>query len=239
MNLPISYLHQHWQNQILDQLGIVRWVDFHTAVIELDINELEKSLVFSPPIIHDIDIKITSVLETQDNIDEPIYLDKLNNTPAAETLTVPDTEVAFTENLENTAVVIDKFHLQILVFQDWIILADLAVLREDGQQQLLWQNLSCYLHLTPDDFIFPIVTQNNGYYLNHKNQQMCTDLLALALFDGKICALNQDKIHQIGCVTPLPEVFNNKAIYPLPYLQSMLNDFEQKRLFWHTLKGIH
>lgn len=240
MNLPSSYLHQYWQNQILDQLGVVRWVDFHAEVIELDITELEKSLNFQPVIINQIDADKSddvnfAIITPQDTeYDEPFYLDKSTN--SLENFS----EIDGSEQVQNAniGVAIDKFHLQMVVFENWIIVADVAVLQENHTQLSLWQNLLNQLHLTPQDFVFPMVMQNATYDLNHKNQKMCTDILALASFEGKICALTQDKSRQVGTLTTLPDVLKEKQIHAFPSLEIMLNNFQQKRIFWHQLKGV-
>lgn len=254
MNISPTHRYQYWQNQILDQLGIVRWVDFHTPIIELDINELEKSLDLAvSPIIHEHEIAddttsdyeaelqtaISEITPDDSYFDELIYLDTLekNATTVVDFLdNTTDNQAVETANI---GIVIDKFHLQMAVFENWIIVADLAVLQHHAEQQSLWQNLLNHLHLTPHDFVFPIVTQNLSYNLNQSDQQMCTDILASAFFDGKICALSQEQPRQIGMVTALPTVLQNKQIHHFPSLASMLNDFQQKRAFWHQLKGVH
>lgn len=238
MNISTHQLYQYWQNQILNQLGLVRWAGFDTEVIDLNMAEIEQSLDFTPTIIFDKpnqpdDNHVGNNTEAISAFDVPIYLDKLNgDLDNKDTL---NQEATKNSNLINY---IDKIHLQMAVFEKWIIITDLAILQDDIAQKLLWQNLLKYLHLTPYDFTFPIVQENILYGLNHSAPQMCTDTLALAFFKGKICALTQDKNRQIGALTTLPEALNQKTIHLFPTLEMMLSDFQQKRVFWHQLKDI-
>lgn len=241
MKIQTDYIHQYWQNQILTQFGITRWACFDTSIIELNIENLAESLDFSPAILPNLaeqqSADTLQIIAENVTIDEPIYLDKLDNI-----VTVDESNTVVLTNddeIVNKGVVIDKFHLQMAVIQDWIIVADMKVLLNDTKQQSLWQNLLNHLHLTPDDLIFPIVWQAEQYALSYNNQQMCTNFIALAMFKGKVCALNQTKNHKIGCVTPLPDVLEDKQIHTFPTLENMLNDFQQKRAFWQQLKGMN
>lgn len=226
--------YQIWQNQPLAELGVTRWASQDSPVIELTLEQLADSL---EPFFEPIDWQKTNDEPHNEAffyLDEPHHDSYQINELADDEIDEPDV---------NTAKIIDKFSLQALIFRDWIILADTDVLIKNDKQLQLWQNIAKNLHLTPQDFTFPLLShQSDGFVSMMTQEQMCTDVLALAMFEGFVCRFNQNNVNQknnaprkIGCVTPLPNVFNTLEIKSLVSLNTMLKNSKQKGIFWQSL----
>ncbi|WP_394261893.1 hypothetical protein [Moraxella boevrei] len=236
----MKYSYQYWQNQLLAEMGIDRWALQTAEVIEIGLDELAESLMpfFQNNELQNKPFQKQTHQNNEIQANLPNTIKNIANENRFERFEPLDNEQRSGQTVENnpsavivTANVVSSFALQMAVFEEWVLMVDMAVISRHEPQHKLWQSLITTLGLTPKDFYFPLISQDF-------DNEMCTDVIALATFAGTVNAIypNPEQKPKLLSLTALPSLFANTSFDANYHLATMLNDFQQKRKFWQTIQ---
>ena len=206
-----------WQNQILAQMGITRWVDQHCPVKTFD--ELTDLAVFfdsqtfdnpssalsatenyytETATQADIDI-VTNVAVTQVPVVDDTLLQMQVQTQSFDTATglLPSTlsvtapvESALQDDSQQVDEVLTvSFNLQAIVLGDWTLVVDSGCLQQDERQQQLWQQITSSLGVQSHFFKFPLLADSDQLPTTTA-QLMSSYSMAVAGFSGFLYSIN-------------------------------------------------
>lgn len=254
-------LYQAWQQQLLGEMGIDRWVA-QTAPCVTVPNSLFDPLA-NPPV----------PVSTEFLADKKVRLkgETLTSSPSVPMVASDDglelvkdssndgtTEfdnyyIDTATDVENTidlpiapapTLLSKRVHLQALFANNCLLLADTQVLESHPQQYALWQQLAQYFRQPIHYHAFPLLdTVDNLPLLSQ--QHMANVSVAIATFEGFVHAVSLGQHHCLASLTPLPPYFDHLdqlagveqlSVYRLPTLSQLLNDPKQKRQLWQWLK---
>lgn len=119
---------------------------------------------------------------------------------------------------------VEPFEIMGVRYKDWVILADVVHLRE-SQSVSLWENILLGLSVKAQNQKFPIcegITDKES---------------ANASVAGFVFRLAQSECDKIIAVTPLPTCLEIDSISYGPYLSQMIEDPDEKRLFWQQINS--
>lgn len=245
--------YQLWQTQLLDEMGIGRWALQTSPVIQVNEaawQQLLDNTVVQNPVSTEVDYSsqpsqdtfALANMPTQANITAKVesyhYHSKASgqNSPT-EQLTSQPQDVQSPPQL--THIIAQRFAIQAIVFNDWVLLVDEAAL-SDARQLTLWQQLQSQLKVTAANFRFPLLDERQNFptssFAVMHNQQM-----AMAGFLGflhKITQSHQLIHYRVGSLSQLPSSLDSQSIERLPYLQEMLENYQLKRQLWQTLMQV-
>lgn len=251
----IEQQYDAWQNQLLAEMGITRWVSQTCPVKTFDdLDNLE--LLFNPQTLDDalntplvlasVQADLTSQTTHQPPSSEQATTSHqavhtnaavasapalLIDTPALDTAKAPQQD---DDKVINTGAAV-SFDLQAIVVGEWILVVDSHHLQQDERQQQLWQQISRGLRAPLHFFRFPLLDDNHQLP-TATAQLMRSYALAAAGFSGFLFSLNQ--YHpKVGALTQLPDCLEEQPIQRLPYIDEMLDDYRLKRQLWQLLSS--
>lgn len=248
-------VYQVWQNQLLNTLGITRWVHQQSSVENVDVVQLLSA--FEKPINLEYSSEVvsqtTSVTVVQpamiDDIDENsdnYFVDNYQQLPNYYVFSDDiDQHLSVNNSItEKITQVVVPFQLQAMIVKNWILLADSKQLSENIAEAQLWQTICQNLNGTLQLFNFPLILSQETI-ADKYIEQMSSFMLAVASFRGFVCRMKQQMKSQplqvidcqMGAVTPLVGCLATQNIQRLPYLSEMLQDRQQKRQFWTRIHG--
>lgn len=246
----IDYAQQVWQQQLLSELGVTRWVPQSAMVVAVDNIRVDAPVALE-------DNHLSLVTTAQPPIDEqhveppaptaiqPASLEQFNSEVMDNAVTLnalnaywsdvePRDEVAI--HPASPLVMVKRFRIQAMVAGDWLLLVDEAALQQDSRQQTLWQNIATALQATVHYYMFPLLDTVDKLPISAQHM-MSNVNMAMAAFEGFVFAVTQGKGRAMGNVTCLPSYFDTIEITPLPTLAQMLQDPQSKRKFWQMIQS--
>ncbi|MFW2178067.1 MULTISPECIES: hypothetical protein [unclassified Moraxella] len=253
-------LEQYQRNQLLAEIGITRWVNQDSPVIDVphewqttaDVSfdtvqpiitepqaDLELQADFKPPVYNDNDIVAPLVmLEPMASLaDQPSSF--IN--PAFTASSTNNFHVAITPVDERNIPIVSRFSIDIGMMNDCLLLVNQQVLQQDTRQAHLWQQIQMALKLTTQSFNFPLLQQTNEQF-NHRATMRghLSATVAKASFLGGVYGLTQGRVTKLAYLTPLPDLFHqpiSAQFIPqtIPSLAEMLVNPQKKREFWAIL----
>lgn len=226
-------LYQLWQNQLLAEMGIERWTSQSAPVIAISESDWQQFSHHQP-----VDIALTTS-PVIDNDALPSRIDNLAQ-PVEFEQDIIDSQQ--TPNNPNHLIVdihhevVTGFVIQVMVFNQWVLLADEQYLQADSRQAKLWDNLQRHLK-TPIHYCrFPLCDEklpHASFAAMHNSQ------IALASFAGFLHRLTYQLSgvleYQLASLTPLPACLDSQPVERLPYLSEMVADYRFKRQLWQML----
>lgn len=228
---------QAWRSQLLGVMGVGRWVGQRVPVMLTtwqDTSAIDQHPPSNEP-LNDTATSTQTAVNLANVSPNPLLILPTNreiSTPAsANEAPIPQT----VDNL--SLVLVKRFSLQAVVWQDWVLLVDGAILQQDPQQAMLWQQLTMSLGLAMAQFDFPLV-DNEAQLPSLTLQLMSSQQMALAGFAGFLHQLTQGKPRaqlKLAQLTPIADCLDVLKLQRLPYLSEMLLDFRKKRQLWQTL----
>lgn len=232
-------IYQIWQNQLLDALGVTRWVSQHSPAIDvsaIDITTLIDNQTFTTP-VESVETIATPVVDEVVIVDNPpeipnyYFFDDDNDEQLS----------TYSQTTIRQSIIVAPFQLQALIINHWILLADSKILSANLEQSQLWQTIAHNLNGYMQTFDFPLI-RHQEILADKYIQQMSDCLLAVASFQGFICKLQQPAWHtggyQMGAVTALPDCLAHQNIQSLPTLAEILVDNNQKRQLWTRIREV-
>lgn len=231
---------QAWRSQLLGVMGVGRWVGQRVPVMLTtwqDTPAIDQHLPVNEPLN-----------DTTTSTQTAVNLANVNPNPSLipptkrEILTPSNANEPPIHQMVNSLpqVLVKRFSLQAVMWQDWVLLVDGAILQQDPRQALLWQQITMSLGLTMVQFDFPLV-DNEAQLPLRTLQLMSSQQMALAGFAGFLHQLTQGRPRaqlKLAHLTPVSDCLDTLKLQQLPYLSDMLVDFRKKRQLWQTLTMI-
>ena len=237
--------HQLWQSQLLDEMGIGRWALQASPVIQVEAQVWQQFLDTSNPITT-IQVAPSSIIQPthyeqvlapNDQHLQTLSLDHEINAPITEKSVQSVEQDKHTATPQAVEVIAQRFAIQAIVFNQWVLLVDETVLQHDAHQLRLWQQLQNQLKVSATNFRFPLLDEHQNFpqssFALMQNAQ-----IAWAGFAGFLHRLTQShNLHnyQLGALSKLSACLDSQPIERLPYLTDMLQDYRQKRRLWQIL----
>lgn len=253
-----------WQNQLLAEMGIVRWVSQSCPVKTFETLEnldvfFDNSAIDSASHEPLMLARPSADLANHSPVDNPIAT---VTHPVVSDDTADIADIA-AQSSPTAMVMLDKiagdsteqndrdaqrndiltvsFALQAIVVGEWTLIVDSRHLQTDERERQLWQQITHHLRAPLHFFKFPLLADNHQLP-TATAALMRSETMAVAGVSGFLFSIRQcnPKVQgnaKVGALTPLPACLDDQPIQRLPYLSEMLADYRLKRQLWQRISS--